>query len=174
MEAEWSRQTGTPTTSKVLEQRLSIEIHRITAELPHSSKLEPRNPVGPRRIPIELSCLSYEEGSWQARRPSVPQSLVIVPARLCLATTLWMRALQVEFPKCGVRVDFHHEQPFIEAEGSLYQLNQVVWRRWMSRRPSMWPTGYSTWVPPTSSVGYPLWTDVATWPSSVGLNRLKD
>jgi hypothetical protein len=34
--------------------RDSIRIYRILAELPHSSKLEPRNPVGPRRIPSEL------------------------------------------------------------------------------------------------------------------------
>jgi hypothetical protein len=36
---------------------------RILTELPHSSKLEPRNLVGPRRIPAELLCFSYEEGS---------------------------------------------------------------------------------------------------------------
>jgi hypothetical protein len=36
------------------------------AELPHSSKLEPRNHVGPRWISIELSHSSYEEGSRQA------------------------------------------------------------------------------------------------------------
>jgi hypothetical protein len=36
-----------------------------------------------------------------------------------------MRALQVESPKCGVCVNIHHEEPFIEAEGSLYRLNQV-------------------------------------------------
>jgi hypothetical protein len=41
----------------------SARIHRILAQLPHSSKLEPRNPVGPRRILIELLRLSYEEGS---------------------------------------------------------------------------------------------------------------
>jgi hypothetical protein len=32
----------------VLEQRLSVGIHRIPVELPHSSKLEPRNPVRPK------------------------------------------------------------------------------------------------------------------------------
>jgi hypothetical protein len=31
----------------VLEQRLAVEIHRIPTELPHSSKLEPRNLVAP-------------------------------------------------------------------------------------------------------------------------------
>jgi hypothetical protein len=43
--------------------RLSVRIHRIPAELPQSSKLEPRNTVGPRRIPAELPRSSYEEGS---------------------------------------------------------------------------------------------------------------
>jgi hypothetical protein len=50
-------------------------------ELPHSSKLEPRNPVGPRRIPTELSHSSYEEGSRQAGRPSGPQSLATLSTR---------------------------------------------------------------------------------------------
>jgi hypothetical protein len=54
----------------VLEQRLTVGIHRISVELPHSNKLEPRNPVGPRRIPTELLRPSYEEGSRQAGRPS--------------------------------------------------------------------------------------------------------
>jgi hypothetical protein len=63
MEAEWSRQAKTPTSPKVLEQRLSVGIHKIPIELPQLSKLEPRNHVGPRRIPVELSRLSYEEGS---------------------------------------------------------------------------------------------------------------
>jgi hypothetical protein len=36
---------------------------RNLTELPHSSKLEPRNPVGSRRIPAELLHSSYEEGS---------------------------------------------------------------------------------------------------------------
>jgi hypothetical protein len=39
MGAEWSRQAETPTSPKVLEQRLSVRIHRILAELPQSSKL---------------------------------------------------------------------------------------------------------------------------------------
>jgi hypothetical protein len=52
-----------PDTPEGVEQRLSIRIHRISAELPHSSKLEPRNPVRPRRILAELPSLSYEEGS---------------------------------------------------------------------------------------------------------------
>jgi hypothetical protein len=43
--------------------RLSVRIHRISTELPHSFKLEPRNPVRPRRILTELPHSSYEEGS---------------------------------------------------------------------------------------------------------------
>jgi hypothetical protein len=46
-----------PDIPEGLEQRL------ILVELPHLSKLEPRNPVIPRRIPAELLCSSYEEGS---------------------------------------------------------------------------------------------------------------
>jgi hypothetical protein len=91
-------------TPKGLEQRLYVKIHRILAELPHSSKLEPRNPIGPQRILAELPCSSYEEGSQQARRPSDPQSHTTLPTRLCLATTLIMGALQVKSPKCGVCV----------------------------------------------------------------------
>jgi hypothetical protein len=58
--------------TKVLEKRLSVGICRILAELLHSSKLESRILVGPRRIPTELPCLSYEKGSRQAGRPSEP------------------------------------------------------------------------------------------------------
>jgi hypothetical protein len=36
-----------------------------------------------------------------------------------------MRSLQVDSPKGGVCVNFHHEGPFIEVEGSQYRLNQV-------------------------------------------------
>jgi hypothetical protein len=64
-----------PDTPEGLEQRLSVGIQRIQAEPPHSSKLEPRNPMGPRRIPTELLCLSYEEGSigWEALQNSEPR-----------------------------------------------------------------------------------------------------
>jgi hypothetical protein len=93
-----------PNTPEGLKQRLSVGIHRIPIELPHSSKLEPRNLVGPRRISAELPCSSYEEDPQQARRPSSPQSLTTLPTRLRLATTLRMGALQVESPKCGVCV----------------------------------------------------------------------
>jgi hypothetical protein len=72
MEAECSGQVRTPTSPKVLEERLSVGIRRILIELLHSSKLEPRNPVEPQRILAELSRSSYEEGSRQAGRPSSP------------------------------------------------------------------------------------------------------
>jgi hypothetical protein len=52
-----------PDTPEGLEQRHFARIHRIQAELPHSRKLELRNPVGPQRIPVELPRSSYEEGS---------------------------------------------------------------------------------------------------------------
>jgi hypothetical protein len=56
----------------VLEQRLFVRIFRILAEHPHSSKLEPRNPIKPRRILAELPGSSYEEGSRQDGKPSEP------------------------------------------------------------------------------------------------------
>jgi hypothetical protein len=93
-----------PYTPERLEHTLSVRIHRILAKLPQSSKLEPRNPVGPQTILTELSRSRYEEGSRQARRPSGPQSLTTLPTRLCLATTLRKIALQVESPKCRVCV----------------------------------------------------------------------
>jgi hypothetical protein len=87
-----------PDRPEGLKQRLSVRIHRIRVELPHSRKLEPRNPVEPQRILIELPRSSYEEGSRQAGRPSSPQSLTTLPIRLHLATTLRKRVLQVESP----------------------------------------------------------------------------
>jgi hypothetical protein len=124
MEAEWSRQVGTPTSPKVLEQRLSVRIHRIPTELLYSSKLEPRNPVGPRRIPIELPRLSYEEGSWQARRPSGPHNFTTLPTRLCLATIIRMRALQVEFPSNDVCVLISTRGGIYRVVGELHRLSQ--------------------------------------------------
>jgi hypothetical protein len=69
-----------PNTPEGLKSRLSVGIHRIPTELPRSS---------------------YEEGSRQAGRPSGLQSFATLPTRLRLATTLRMRDLQVEYPKCG-------------------------------------------------------------------------
>jgi hypothetical protein len=46
-----------------LEQRLFVGIHRIPAELPHSSELELRNPIGPQGISVELPHSSYKQGS---------------------------------------------------------------------------------------------------------------
>jgi hypothetical protein len=76
----------TPTSPKVLEQRLSVGINK---------------------IPAELLWSSYEEGSRQFGRPSGPQSLTTLSTRIHLATTLSMRALQVESLKCDVCSDFH-------------------------------------------------------------------
>jgi hypothetical protein len=76
----------------------------ILVELSHSSKLEPRNPVEPQRIPVELPRSSYEEGPRQAERPFGLQILATLLTRLRLATTLRKRALQAESPKCGVCV----------------------------------------------------------------------
>jgi hypothetical protein len=63
MEAKSSRQAETPASPKVLKQGLFVRIHMIPAELPSSSKLEPKNHVGPRSILVELPRSSYEEGS---------------------------------------------------------------------------------------------------------------
>jgi hypothetical protein len=111
----------------VLEQRLSVGIHSFSTEHSHSSKLEPRNPIKPHRILTELPCSSYEEGSQQAERPSSPQSLATLMTRLCLATTLRMRALQVECPKWCVYYDFHWRGGvFIGSCGSSTDLVEAV------------------------------------------------
>jgi hypothetical protein len=125
MEAEWSQQARTPISPKVLEQRLSVGIRRIPAKLSHSSKLELGNPVDRWRTPAEASHLSYEEGSWQAGRPSGPKSLATLPTRLRLATTLRIGTLQVESPKCGVFPEFYCEDAYIELKGSFHWLIRV-------------------------------------------------
>jgi hypothetical protein len=154
IDVSWAptRVAMSPTSPKVLKQRLSIQIHRISTELPHSRKLESRNPVGPWRIPIELS-LSYEEGSRQAGRHSGPQSLATLPTKLCLATTLRMRALQVEFPKCGVCVDFHHEGSIYRCEWDLHRLGEVslVPRGGRLAGQATWTAGRVEQPPPTVS-----------------------
>jgi hypothetical protein len=113
-----------PDTSEGLEQRLFVRIHRIPAELPHSSKLESRNPVRPRRILAKLPCSSYEEGSRQARRPSSPHSLATLPARLRLATTLRKRVFQVESSKCDVCVEIHRLGGIYRAMGEIDRLGR--------------------------------------------------
>jgi hypothetical protein len=77
-----------PDTPEGLEQRPSVGILWIPTELSHSSKLELRNPVGPRRIPVEFQRLSYKDGSRLAGRPTNPQSLATLLTSLGLATTL--------------------------------------------------------------------------------------
>jgi hypothetical protein len=129
MEAEWSWYAGTPTSPKVLEQRLFVRIHRILAELPHSTKLEPRNLIGPWMIPTEIPQSSHEEGSRQDGRPSGPQSLSTLLIRPHLPSTLRMRALQVESPKCGVSPHFHRRGVFIGTWGSSTDLEMSVWHQ---------------------------------------------
>jgi hypothetical protein len=137
MKVEWSRQVETPTSPKVLEQRLSVRIYRIPAELLHLSKLEPRNPVGPWRILTKLLRLSYEEGSRQTERPSNPHSLVTLPTRLRLATTLRMSTFQMEFPKCGVCVStFTMRGVFIGVNGTSTDLEKSVWCQVVAGRPN--------------------------------------
>jgi hypothetical protein len=116
--------------------RDSVGIHRIPAELLHSSKLEPRNPIRPWRIPIDLPRSSYKEGSWQAKRPSSPQSLTTLPTRLHLATTLRMRALQMEFPCNGLCSDFHQRGLFIGPWGCSTDLAEAVTHQVAVSRPS--------------------------------------
>jgi hypothetical protein len=118
------------------------------------SKLESRNPVGPRRIPTELPCSSYEEGSLQVGRPFGHQSLTTLPTRLCLATILRMGALQVESPKCGVSSHFHRRGVFIGLWGAP--------PTWISRfGTKWWPNGQATWL--ASRVEWPPPIFFITW-----------
>jgi hypothetical protein len=135
MEVEWSRQAGTPTSPKILKQRLSVGICRILAELPHSSKLERRNHVGPWRIPAELPRSSYEDGSRQAGSPFGPQCLATLPTRLRLSTTLRMRAPQVECPNCGVCSNFHRYMGIYRGLGGVTDLVKSVTQKVVAGRP---------------------------------------
>jgi hypothetical protein len=76
------------------------------------------------------------EGSRQAGRPSVPQSLTTLLTRLHLATTLRMRALQVEFPCNCVCSDFHYRGVFIGSWGSSTDLAEVVTHQVVAGWPS--------------------------------------
>jgi hypothetical protein len=136
MEAEWPRQVGTPNTPKVLEQRHLVKIHRIPTELPHLSKLEPRNPIGPQRISAELPCSNYEEGSRQAGRPFGPQSLTTLLIRLCLATTLKMGALQVESINVVCVLISTGRGVFIGVQGGVTDLVTLVTHQVVGGRPS--------------------------------------
>jgi hypothetical protein len=75
-----SNVTGIPTsqnpdTPEVLDSRLSIRIHRIPAELPHSTELELGKIIQPEWIPLDLLRSSYFEDSQQAGKSSGPQNL---------------------------------------------------------------------------------------------------
>jgi hypothetical protein len=87
-----------PNTPEGLKSRLSVRIH--TA--PALDQLELKKLCRHEPILTELPCSSYEEGSQQAGRPFNPHSLTTLLTRLHLATTLIMRALQVESSKCGM------------------------------------------------------------------------
>jgi hypothetical protein len=69
--------------------------------------------------------LSYEEGSRQARRPSDPQSLATLLTRLRLATTLRMRALQVESSKYGVCLLIFTVGGIYRAMGELHRHGEI-------------------------------------------------
>jgi hypothetical protein len=106
----------TPTSPKILEKVLFVRIHRIPAELPHSS---------------------YEEGSRRAGRPSGPQSLTTLLTRLRLATTIRMEAFQVEFLCNGVCVStFTVKGVFIGVSGTSTDLERSVWRQVVADRTS--------------------------------------
>jgi hypothetical protein len=71
-----------PDIPEGLESSFSVRIHRILAELPHSTELELRNSVEPEWIQVELPRSSYSKGSRQAGKSSSPQNL----ASLSLST----------------------------------------------------------------------------------------
>jgi hypothetical protein len=85
-----------------------------------------------------------------------------------------MRALQLEFPKCGVCVDFHHEGGIYKGEWDLQRLGEVGLvlgggRVAKSRgRPAEW-SGFHRLTPPTRAS--PPCVDA--WHPSFGLKRLK-
>jgi hypothetical protein len=134
MEAEWSRQVGTPTLPKVLELRLSVEIHRIPAELPYSSKLEPKNPVRPRRISTELVRSRYEEGSRQVRRPSEPlHSLDKATPSYYTKNESFVSGISKIWCVCP---HFHHMGVFIGPWGSSIDLDKSVWHQVVAGWPS--------------------------------------
>jgi hypothetical protein len=127
-----------PDTPEGLEQRLSqnpLDSGRASAL--EQTRVE--KSCRTRRIPVELPCLRYEEGSQQGGMPFGPQSLTILPTRLCLASTLRMGALQVESPKCGVCVcvsTFTGMGVFIEPWGSSIDLADAVTHQVVADRPS--------------------------------------
>jgi hypothetical protein len=111
-------------------------------------------------IPIELPHMSYEEGSRQAGRPSVPQSLDTLSISLRLATTLRMRALQVESSKCGV-------SSHLQGHGELHQLEKVDLVP-SGGRPAGWSGLHRLSPPPRPST-----PRVDLCPRSYGPNRHK-
>jgi hypothetical protein len=93
---------------------------------------------------------------------------------LRLATTLRMRALQVEFPKCGVCIDFHCEGDIYRGEWDLHRLGEVGLVLGGGRVAK--PRGQvAEWIglhrlsPPTQASP----PQVDAWHPSFGSNRLK-
>jgi hypothetical protein len=133
MEVEWSRQSGTPTSPKVLERRLFVGILRILAELPHSSKLESRNPVGPWRIPTEFHT--------QAMRKPRHSPDKTIPS-YCTKNESFASGIS----KCGLSPHFHRRGGgvFIGPCGSSTDLDKSVLCQVVAGRPSHvvgWPGG---------------------------------
>jgi hypothetical protein len=71
-----------PNTLEGLKSRLSVGIHRIPAELSHSTELELGKLHCSERIPAELPHSTYSEDSRQAEKSFGPQNL----ASLSLST----------------------------------------------------------------------------------------
>jgi hypothetical protein len=64
-----------PDTPEGLGSWPSVGIHRIPAELSHSTELEIKNSIEPEQILVELPRSSYSKDSRQARKSSSPQNL---------------------------------------------------------------------------------------------------
>jgi hypothetical protein len=58
-----------------LESRLSGGIHRISAELPHSTELDLKNTIESKWVPTELLCSSFSEDSRQTEKSFSSQNL---------------------------------------------------------------------------------------------------
>jgi hypothetical protein len=101
-------------------------------------------------------------------RPSGPQSLTTLLTSLHLATTLRMRALQVESPKCGVSPHFHRKGVFIGRWESSTDLEKSVWHQVEAG----WPTGWSG-LHRLSPLPWPSSPCVDTCPRSRGQTVIK-
>jgi hypothetical protein len=132
-----------PDTLEGLESRLSIRIHRIPVELPHSTELELRKLHRTRMDSGKASALELLWGlptSQEVLRPSEP--------RLSLYST------KIEFgsPLGGLNLIFFT----LFARGSTWVfiggLSRCLGRNWGSESPLVRPAGHLTW-----SGGQVLW-----------------